>query len=208
MPMKDDRLRVAHLCRVLVQWSFLGPSCVCAWSVRFTARGFLSLVPSARVPPSPGSGTSLASTARDSRTPARLPSRYRTSCGIGYRWGRVSELWSGIVPYGCSWVRVFGRERPCVGSRGHETHRVGEAGSSVIPDFSVARWIGYRLENDPYTPIGEPLWGLLFPVVLRVYAAGKWGVGLCATGGFCSRLPRRIVRTRPLSYDIGLGVER
>ena len=35
-----------------------------ARSVRFIARGFLPLVPSARVPPSPDSGTSLASTAR------------------------------------------------------------------------------------------------------------------------------------------------
>ena len=175
---------------------------------RFIARGFLSLVPSARVPPSPGTGTSLASTARDSRTLARLPSRYRTSCGIGYRWGRVSELRSEIVPYGCSWVRVFGGELTCIDSRGHETRRVGGAGSSVEPDFPVARWIGYRLENDPYTPNGGPLWGLSFPVVLRVYAAGEWGVDLCATGGCCSRLPRRIVRIRPLSNDVGLGVGR
>ena len=102
----------------------------------------------------------------------------------------------------------FFRERPCIGSRGHETHRVGGAGSSVVPDLPVARWIGYRLENNPYTPIGEPLWGLLFPVVLRVYAAREWGVGLCATGGCCSRLPRRTVRIRLLSYDVGLGVER
>ena len=179
-----------------------------ARSERFIARGFLSLVPSARVPPSPGSGTSLASTARDSRTLARLPSRYRTSCGIGYRWGRVSDLRSGIVPYGCSWVRLFGMGRPCIGSRGHETHRVRGAGSSVVPDFPVASWIGYRLENDPYTPIGEPLWELSFPVVLRVYAAGEWGVGLCATGGRCSRLPRRMVRICRLSYDVGLRVKR
>ena len=129
---------------------------------RFIARGFLSLVPSARVPPSPGSSTSLASTARDSRTLARLPSRYRTSCGIGYRWGRFSELRSEIVPYGCSWVRCFGGGRPCIDSRGHKKRRVGGAGSSVVPDFPVARWIGYRLENDPYTPNGGPLWGLSF----------------------------------------------
>ena len=179
-----------------------------ARSVRLIARGFLSLVPSARVPPSPGSGTSLASMARDSRTLARLPSRCRTSCGIGYRWGRVSGLRSEIVPYGCSWVCCFWRERPCIGSRGNETHQVGRVGSSVIPDLPVTRWIEYRLENDPYTPIGESLWVLSFPVVLRVYAAGEWGVGLCATGDCCSRLPRRIVQIRPLSYDVGLEVER
>ena len=45
----------------------------------------------------------------------------------------------------------------------HETRRVVGAGSSVVPDFPVARWIGYRLENDPYTPNGGPLWGLSFP---------------------------------------------
>ena len=181
-----------------------------ARSVNFIARGFLSLVPSARVPPSPGSGTSLASTARDSRTLARLPSRCRTSCGIGCRWGRFSELRSEIVPNGCSWVCCFWRERPCIGSRGYETHRVGGVGSSVVPDLPVTRSIEYRLENDPYIPIGESLWGLSFPVVLQVYAAGEWGVGLWATGGCCSRLPRRIVRIRPLSYryDVGLGVER
>ena len=81
-------------------------------------------------------------------------------------------------------------------------------GSSVVPDLPVTGWIEYRPENDPYTLIGESLRGLSFPVVLRVYAAGEWGVGLCATGGCCSRLPRRIVRIRPSSYDIGLGVER
>ena len=102
MPMKDDRLRVAHLRRVLAQRSLLDASRVlCFRSVRFITRGFLSLVPSARAPPCPGSGTSPASKVRDSRTLARLPSRYRISCGIGYRWGRVSELRSEIVPYGC-----------------------------------------------------------------------------------------------------------
>ena len=94
---------------------------------------------------------------------------------MGYRWGKVSELRSEIVPYGCSWVFLFWRERPCIGSRGHETHRVGGVGSSVVPDLPVTRWIEYRLENDPYTPIGESLWGLSFP-------GGMGGRAVCDGG--------------------------
>ena len=111
---------------------------------RLIARGFRVLAPSARVPPSHCSSTSPASTARGSRTPARLAFRYRTSCETGYQWGRVSELWSGIVPYGCSWARVFGGERACIDSRGHETRRVGGEGKLCSTGLS-----GSHVDNMP-----------------------------------------------------------
>ena len=190
MPMKDDRLRVAHLCRVLAQRSLLGASrFLCFRSVRFIARGFLSLVPSTRVPPSPGLGTSFASTARDSRTLARLPSRYRTSCGIRYRWGRVSQLRSEIVPYGCSWVRVFGGERPCIDSRGHETRRVRGAGSSVVPDFPVARWIGYSvLKTTLILPTAGSCGGCRFPSFYECTQRGNGGSVCLRRGVAVARL--------------------